>query len=151
MKESNTPNTKSWKIAGSVIGGIIIVCLLICLVGYIALDNSTSSLCGNEVSQEVPSPDNEYKVVVFQRSCGATTGFSTQVSILRVSSQLPNKSGNTFIMDGHPDWTLIEVKWNGNRSVAIEYPDSFEIFHHKNRFCDFLTVIEIKYQVRQVP
>jgi hypothetical protein len=38
-------------------------------------------MCGNYVVAEKISPDGRRKVVVFQRDCGATTGFSTQVSL----------------------------------------------------------------------
>jgi hypothetical protein len=30
-------------------------------------------------------------IVVFQRDCGATTGFSTQVSIIEIGEELPNQ------------------------------------------------------------
>ncbi len=105
-----------------------------------------SGLCGNEISQEVFSPDGEYKAVVFQRDCGATTGFSTQISIMRATDELPNKPGNIFVMDGHPDWTEVHVQWETDRSVVISYSSKYEVFQAKDRLRDFLTVIEVKYQ-----
>ncbi len=41
---------------------------------------SAPGLCGNDVLSENISPSGHWKAVVSERSCGATTGFSTQVS-----------------------------------------------------------------------
>ena len=126
---------------------IIVVTFIIGLIGCGLLFWAISSgLCGNEISQEIFSPDNEYKVVVFQRDCGATTGFSTQISIISATDELPNKAGNVFIMDGHPDWTEVHVHWETNRSVIISYSPGYEVFRARNNLRDFFTVIKIKYQ-----
>ena len=62
-----------------------------------------SDSCGNDVLADVPSPSGERRAVVFQRDCGATTGFSVQVSILRRGKSLPNEAGNTFTADANHD------------------------------------------------
>ncbi len=46
--------------------------------------------CANTVIAESLSPDSEWKAVLFERSCGATTGYSTQVSLIRSRSDLEN-------------------------------------------------------------
>jgi hypothetical protein len=51
-------------------------------------------MCGNETLAEFLSLDGAQKMVLFERSCGATTGFSTHVSLLRADAKLPNESGN---------------------------------------------------------
>jgi hypothetical protein len=38
--------------------------------------------CGNDMLATIPSPSGGRKLVIFQRACGATTGFSTQASLL---------------------------------------------------------------------
>ena len=57
------------------------------------------SMCGNEVVAQYPSPNGLERLVVFQRDCGATTGFSTQASILPIGKGLKDDSGNVFIAD----------------------------------------------------
>jgi len=42
--------------------------------------------CGNTIVEALPSPDGSHKAVVFVRNCGATTDFSTQMSVLRGDS-----------------------------------------------------------------
>lgn len=56
-------------------------------------------LCGNEVIRRLDAPDGKHSAVLFQRDCGATTGFSTQISILDVGED-PSGGGNAFIADG---------------------------------------------------
>ena len=103
-------------------------------------------MCGNEIFQEVYSPDNEYKAVVFQRDCGATTGFSTQISILKAPAKLPNESGNIFAMDGHPDWTEVKINWETNRLVSIGYSEGYEVLNKKDTIRILFTLIEVKYK-----
>jgi hypothetical protein len=85
--------------------------------------------CENEVLRTLYSPTKQLKAVVFQRECGATTGFSTQISILSANSDLPNESGNVFYADtdhgkapseptGGPH---VEVEWKGESSLNIIY------------------------------
>ncbi len=61
-----------------------------------------SPLCGNEIVQDVRSPDGRHRAMLFQRDCGATTGFSTHVSIVGVSKDLADDSGNVLVADGAP-------------------------------------------------
>ena len=83
--------------------GIVLLSLAFRVAGCgLLVELVRREMCGSYVFEEAYSPDNTYKAVVFQRDCGATTGFSTRVSILRSSKELPNKPGNVFAMDGPP-------------------------------------------------
>jgi hypothetical protein len=55
--------------------------------------------CGNEVSYRAPSPNGKVEAVVFNRNCGATTDFNTQLSIVP-ASQVPEGSGDILVL-GH--------------------------------------------------
>lgn len=81
---------------------------------------ATHDMCGNEVYSEVLSPNREHKVVMFQRDCGATTGFSTQISILDSGDELENESGNTYIIDGQPKEVSPNARWASNTELRIE-------------------------------
>lgn len=67
--------------------------------------------CGNSLAQELPSPDGRFKAVVFERSCGASTGFSSNISILAANGILPDSSGNLFVSEGHPAHIGISLRW----------------------------------------
>ncbi len=97
-------------------------------------------MCGNDVTKEVISPDGKMKAVVFQRDCGATTGFSTQISVLPDSKTLPNESGNVFYAtDNHgkakfnKDFVLenLEIKWLNDTELLIKYDKQAEASEFK--------------------
>ncbi len=78
------------------------------------------------------------------------TNFSTQISILRASTQLTdNKGGNIFVMDGHPDRTQVEIIWNSDRSVTVKFPDGYKIFSQKSKYRDSRAEFEVQYQILQ--
>jgi len=95
-----------------------------------------SSMCGNQVLQEIPSPDKKLKAVVFQRDCGATTGFSTQLSIIKANEKLPNSKGNVFSADtdhgkvpaGPGGGPQVDVAWIGLHDLEVRYPQRARIF-----------------------
>jgi hypothetical protein len=65
-------------------------------VGFYWLMSSFEDLCGNTIVATELSPDRKLKAVLFERNCGATTGFSSQVSVLPSDRDLPNEGGNVF-------------------------------------------------------
>jgi hypothetical protein len=137
-------------ILGLIVAGVVVVCVGIGSFRWVLLNSTSgvwSDMCGNIVYQEIPSPDGQYKVVVFERDCGATTDFSTQVSILGAAQELSNVSGNIFVMDGHPDSTNVQVEWEGDQAVSISYADGYEVKYRQRRFEDSSQVFEIHYGV----
>lgn len=99
-------------------------------------------VCGNEIVAEFPSPDGERRVVVFERDCGATTGFSTQASLLPVDEALPNDGGNVFAADtghgsapsgpgGGPE---LRVEWESADQVLVSHHLKARIFKAEERF-----------------
>lgn len=75
-----------------------------------------SDLCGNEVVASVASPSGALRAVVFTRDCGATTGFSTQLSILPAAEALPAESGNALVLD---DEVPLTVSWLSDTVVRV--------------------------------
>jgi hypothetical protein len=94
--------------------------LIILIVGYLLISGLNllfGDLCGNDVISEIYSPDKKMKVVVFRRSCGATTGFSTHVSILNAWDKLSNdEAGNVYCLD---DVIPLNITWIGNEKLNI--------------------------------
>ena len=62
---------------------------------------------------------------MFNRNCGATTGFNTQVSIIAATGSLPDDSGNTLILDGT---VPLQVHWQSNSALHLSGLGSAEIF-----------------------
>lgn len=101
--------------------------LALALFGLAACGKS-EPLCKNTVQREAVSPDGKLKAVLFERSCGATTGFSSQISILPVGATETEK-GNAFIADtagglapaaawGGPD---VELEWTSPAALTLSY------------------------------
>ncbi len=96
----------------------------------------TEDMCGNDIVSELPSPDGLRKVVVFERDCGATTGFSTQVSVLLANATLSNKEGNLFIADTDHDAAPsgpgggpgVRVVWENAQSIVLAHHAKARVF-----------------------
>jgi hypothetical protein len=89
----------SWKKARQFLPSALVVIVIAEMWITHAINRAFDNMCGNQILSESSSPDRTYRVVVFRRDCGATTGFSTQVSVLKAMQALPNESGNLFIAD----------------------------------------------------
>jgi hypothetical protein len=118
--------------AGWLLGG----CAVLISICVLVLSSLFGGMCANDVIKEVVSPDGKKKVVVFQRNCGATTGFSTQASVLTVSRSLPNDGGNVFSADtnhgaapsgpgGGPE---LEASWVGPKELVLEHHTQARVF-----------------------
>jgi hypothetical protein len=103
------------------------------------VQTACSDGCANEVLSQAGAPDGRHKAVLFQRDCGATTSFSTQVSVLNDAEELSG-SGNTFIADddhgaaragawGGP-WA--DMKWVGPRQVLVRYSTGSRFFKRES-------------------
>lgn len=113
---------KSVKMISIVLGGLLLLVIVLVIGGCGLLSWFMANFfCGNDLMQEVYSPNNEYRVVVFQRDCGATTGWSSQISVLSSSTSLRGQTGNVFFAPGHPDWFSFKVKWEDDSHIVIEH------------------------------
>jgi hypothetical protein len=82
------------------------------------------------------SPDDSLDAVVFRRDCGATTGLSTQISLLRKGTSLPNGPGNVFSADTNygvapsAKWggPPVDVKWSAKRTLIVVTDPAARIF-----------------------
>jgi len=116
-----------------VILGIILIVLFSIYGAFSKLLDFGAS---NTVIDEVYSPDNNYKAIIFERDAGATTGFSTQVSIISSKSSLPNSPGNVFISDtnhgsapsGKGGGPEVSISWVNSNEVIISYHSKARIF-----------------------
>lgn len=107
----------------------------------LACNGADASLCANRWVADYPSPDGRLKVVVFERDCGATTGYSTQASILDVDAELGNSGGNTVIADtnrgaspsgpgGGPE---LRVRWDASDRVVVAHDHRTRLFRTEAR------------------
>jgi len=120
-------------------GTFILGCLLLVTIHSTGCMNLTGD-CVNEILRIHYSPSKQLKAVVFERECGATTGSSTQISIMPANSDLPNEGGNVFVADtdhgkapsGPGGGPSVEVEWKGESSLNIAYDNRARIFLRKD-------------------
>jgi len=118
---------------------IIPLLILIMFVVNTNLLLGCSEMCGNEILQIAFSPDEKRKAVIFLRDCGATTGYSTQISLLDAQEELPPKKGNSFIADsnhgqaqtGMRDELDIYLQWAHNKELIVKYDKRARVFRSK--------------------
>ena len=114
--------------------------LLLAAAGLYALSLLFPDLCGNTVLAETLSPDQRHKAVVFQRDCGATTGFSTQVSVIGAQDALPDESGNVFTADDNrgavptspAGGPVVQVRWSSGNAMVITHHAGARVFKQKD-------------------
>lgn len=132
------------------IAAIVAVAILLALGVNVFLDRTCGNMCRNEILAESLSPDRTKKLVVFQRSCGATTGFSTQASLLSPDAKLPDEIANVFIADtdhgvapsgvgGGPE---LRFRWATPNHVMLQHHEAAQVFKAARHFKD----TDIKYE-----
>lgn len=94
-----------------------------------------SDTCQNRTVPRAEAPSGSLKAVLFQRDCGATTGFSSQVSVTD-ADDVPTGGGNVFVADtdqgtasattwGGP-W--VEMRWLSPGNLLIRYDARARVF-----------------------
>jgi hypothetical protein len=101
---------------------IAIVTLVGVAVAAVAWFFYSGAGCKNTVQQRLVSPDGEHEAVVFERDCGATTDYSTQLSVLERGEGLPNRPGNAYIY-GHR--VPLRIRWETPNVLRVAYPPGF--------------------------
>src|SRR5262249_9999867 len=92
-------------------------------------------VCGNEVVSEVSAPGGAARAVLFQRDCGATTGSSTQISVVRRGAGLSG-AGNAFVADGDHGAAVpfawggpwADMRWTSPAHLVIRYDQKARVF-----------------------
>ena len=116
--------------------------------------------CGNEVISEKYSSNREFRAVVFQRDCGATTGFSTQVSVLAANQRFlterswlqSTKPGNVFVADtnhgnapsGAGGGPVVQLEWTGPRQLRITHDSRARVSVRQSK----IDIVDVEYLAR---
>lgn len=121
----------------------ILLFVAVILLLFYGCSHLFGDLCGNRILSETYSPNKQFKAVVFSRDCGATTNFSTHVSIMNSWEKLDNgNTGNVFVTD-----SAANVKWDNDGSLSIEHGSPCRIFTQceSHLMLPFFQVVRIKF------
>lgn len=119
---------------------------------YIIYDMASGGSCGYSQLKEYPSPDSTKKIVVSLFDCGATTGYSTQISLHDADEVMQQEKpiyGNTDLGERIHDRTVavygkeveVRVNWNDNQHVTLGYaPENREVLNQLEEQMDGVTI-----------
>lgn len=98
---------------------------LIQLAFYIVF-SPAEEMCNLNLAQELASPQGQYKAIIYQYDCGATTPFTTNISILSRTEEIEYVAGNLFVAyhssrSGPWHGPYTEIKWLSETSLVISY------------------------------
>lgn len=124
---------------------------LLLATGVMSL-SGCSDLCSNTMISRADSPDGRYSAVIFQRDCGATTGFSTQISVVEKGGE-PSGGGNAFRADtdhgaaatGEWQGPWADLAWLASDHLRIRYAAKSRVFEQNSE------VVGVKISYQQVP
>lgn len=89
--------------------------------------------CDNEVLGVFPSPDGRLSAVVFNRGCGATTGFNVQVSVVERGAS-PKGGGNALDMDHTPGYPALDPPmWSGGGHLVLTIPHGARVLERRSK------------------
>ncbi|GGP65197.1 hypothetical protein GCM10009347_33840 [Shewanella algicola] len=134
---------------------IITIVSALALYGLVAilLGWLLSSMCGNTVYTESLSLDKMYKAVIFERSCGGASDYTTQISIIKADEQLcDNCAGDVLVANGHPNDNKLNLVWLGQQDsddqhLQIHVPADITIETQASSWSSWFDSIDISYPV----
>ena len=111
-------------------------------------------LCANKPVHVVSAPGGGRAAVLFERDCGATTAFSSQVSIVAAHKGATG-SGNAFIADddhgaapsAHWGGPPVSMRWTSPTHLIIGYDSRARVFKREAR----VDGVEISYVPNDKP
>jgi hypothetical protein len=105
------------KIILSVFAFFAVVMLGAVFVNLLTLDLAQ---CANEEVDRTVGPEGERHAVLFERNCGATTPYTTHLSVLPVGATLPDEPGNILSVQGRADENIRAVRWTTAERLEVE-------------------------------
>jgi len=111
-----------------------LVALIVALLAVSLAGCGSMDLCENEIVGRVASPNGAHDAIVFERDCGATTTWSTQVSIVTGGSAFvehpttfrATQPGNALVIRARAArpgvaGIAIGAHWDDESHVTVEY------------------------------
>jgi hypothetical protein len=112
----------------STAGTITTLCLSVFVINACF---SSSGMCANVEQERLAAPDSLMDLVVFERDCGATTNWSTQVSIVKRGQALRDEPGNLFISE---DRAVVRAAWQSASVAEVRYQRATRVVREVRSF-----------------
>ncbi len=92
--------------------------------------------CEETVRSSTPSLDGKMLAVVFERECGATVPFNTQVSLAPTNQPFSSKKSPPFLVISGQHHLM--TKWVGEKVIAVSVPMAVTIFKNEPSIGDIV-------------
>lgn len=104
---------------------INLLCVRLLITLALMLTGCSSFLCGNDILQEVVSPDGKFVATVFERNCGATTPYLRIVNLRLANTPFDAEASDDWIfkINGQPK---VQISWSDIDNLSISYTGSGE-------------------------
>ena len=99
-------------------GAVGLVLLLLMATWFIFATVNIAGDCGSDEVTRIRSPNGRHDAVVYTFSCGATTGYSTQIAVLPPGRAVTNTAGNVTAFEGR---VKVQLNWNRSDSLTLIY------------------------------
>jgi hypothetical protein len=97
----------------------IVLLLSLCLSSCFASGGELlTGTCNDQIYSQSHAPNQEFSATVLYRDCGATTSFSTIVTLKKRTEENNFEQDKIFVIAGKND---ISLKWRRNNSLKIRY------------------------------
>lgn len=93
--------------------------------------------CTTAIGNRLTSPDEQFDLVTFSRSCGDTTGPNTQAALIPAGEDLPYDAASFLSIGTTAD---LDPRWDGFGNIELTVPPGAEIYRQDDTVAD-LTVI----------
>jgi len=103
----------------------VMVAVALAVLGYVYwMNTATLFACGNVVKKEVPSKDSVYVAAYFEQNCGATSDYTSIVSLRRREVRFNgDKDEAILVIRGQ---CPVEMAWN-ERVLSVSYAKSCDL------------------------
>jgi len=108
---------------------------MVFLVLVLSLAAIGCDVCSDRVVREVKSPDKVLTATWYVKNCGATTDFSTVVSLHKAGSSFKDDSDIVFVAKGRGE---LRLAWNNSHQLSIQCVacQRTDVFKEVTKFAD---------------
>ncbi|SEQ04827.1 hypothetical protein SAMN05428969_1702 [Devosia sp. YR412] len=81
--------------------------------------------CSTEIATRLTSPDGQFDLVTFSRSCGDGTGPNSQAALIPAGEDLPDDAASFASVAAE---TNLDPRWDGFGNIELTLPQGAEIY-----------------------
>jgi hypothetical protein len=108
--------------------------------------------CEDTIKEEIKSPDRKWIITIYERNCGATASYATHINLHLSKVAFNGKTQEPIFVMGRRQ--KLQVNWDGNTSILVRYPKTFdpkEDVFRKDTRRDGINILYESVEAKQIP